>query len=180
MTDRSSTASVCAVPRPRTFSQQQVLRLAVTAFTTGGYEGTSIDDLVQALDLHRGSLYKAFGSKRGLFLAALEDYVRSTLPAVLQRALDGAGNAVDQLTSGGELDLLLVAAVERGASDPQVSALVAQALAQLDRVAAGSGRQASVSGDNGGGATILGIRLRRRLVTTSHHPTTSELQEEGT
>lgn len=66
------------VARPKSFSPENVLRLALTCFTAGGYEGTSMDDLVQALDLHRGSLYEAFGSKRGLFLAVLDDYVRVT------------------------------------------------------------------------------------------------------
>ncbi|WP_408649259.1 helix-turn-helix domain-containing protein [Streptomyces herbicida] len=33
-------------------------------FAERGYEGTSVDDLVRALGVHRGSLYKVFGSKR--------------------------------------------------------------------------------------------------------------------
>nr|MBA2478770.1 helix-turn-helix transcriptional regulator [Sporichthyaceae bacterium] len=57
--------------RPRGFSEEAVLDGAAAVFIRGGYEGTSVDDLVTGLQLHRGSLYKAFGSKRGLFLAVL-------------------------------------------------------------------------------------------------------------
>lgn len=41
------------------------------AFVRTGYAGTSIDDLLRATGLQRASLYSAFGSKRGLFDAAL-------------------------------------------------------------------------------------------------------------
>lgn len=41
-------------------------------FCTHGYDATSIDDLVAATGLKRGSLYQAFGSKRGVFLKVLQ------------------------------------------------------------------------------------------------------------
>jgi len=53
--------------RPRAFDEQVVLSQARTLFANQGYNGTSIDDLVKATGLLRGSLYKAFGSKRNLF-----------------------------------------------------------------------------------------------------------------
>ncbi|SOZ40938.1 TetR/AcrR family transcriptional regulator [Cupriavidus neocaledonicus] len=38
-----------------------------------GFNACSVDDLVEATaSLHRGSLYKAFGSKRGLFEKVLD------------------------------------------------------------------------------------------------------------
>lgn len=57
--------------RPRSFDQATVLDCAVTLFARDGYEGTSIDRIVTETGLHRGSLYTTFGSKRGLFRAAL-------------------------------------------------------------------------------------------------------------
>ncbi len=57
--------------RNRTFDEADVTTRCAEVFRRTGHEGTSIDDLVNAISLHRGSLYKAFGSKRGLFLAAL-------------------------------------------------------------------------------------------------------------
>lgn len=53
--------------RPRAFDERVVLSQARTLFANQGYNGTSIDDLVKATGLLRGSLYKAFGSKRNLF-----------------------------------------------------------------------------------------------------------------
>ena len=52
-------------------SWQIVLAAAADAIVATGDEGTSVDDLVAATGLFRGSLCKAFGSKRGLFLTAL-------------------------------------------------------------------------------------------------------------
>ncbi len=64
--------------RPRTFELEEVISLSRTVFALKGYNGTSIDDLVEATGLLRGSLYKAFGSKRNLFLeillSALKDF----------------------------------------------------------------------------------------------------------
>jgi TetR/AcrR family transcriptional repressor of nem operon len=56
--------------RPRSFDEREVVQRACRIFLNG-YNATSVDDLVIGLNLHRGSIYKAFGSKRGLFLAAL-------------------------------------------------------------------------------------------------------------
>ncbi|MGV8875053.1 MAG: TetR/AcrR family transcriptional regulator [Rhodococcus sp. (in: high G+C Gram-positive bacteria)] len=57
--------------RTRSFDEATVVASAAERFRSNGYEGTSLDDLLRATGLHRGSLYQAFGSKRGLFLAAL-------------------------------------------------------------------------------------------------------------
>jgi TetR/AcrR family transcriptional repressor of nem operon len=56
------------------FDRYEVLDRAMTAFWTRGYEATSIDDLVEATGIGRGSLYGTFGDKRQLFLAALDHY----------------------------------------------------------------------------------------------------------
>lgn len=53
--------------RRRNFDEQVVVQAAAGAFLRAGYEGTSIEELVTATGLLRGSLYQAFGSKRGLF-----------------------------------------------------------------------------------------------------------------
>lgn len=60
--------------RPKTFDHDQVLDRAVELFWRKGYEATSIQDLVEAMGIQRGSLYAAFGSKQDLFLAVLDRY----------------------------------------------------------------------------------------------------------
>lgn len=61
--------------RPRAFDEALVLKQARELFAKQGYNGTSIDDLVKATGLLRGSLYKAFGSKRNLFATLLAEVV---------------------------------------------------------------------------------------------------------
>ncbi|CAH0540342.1 TetR/AcrR family transcriptional regulator [Vibrio marisflavi] len=56
------------------FDREQVLRSAMEAFIAKGYSKTSMQDLKKATGLHPGSIYCAFDNKRGLLLAALEQY----------------------------------------------------------------------------------------------------------
>ena len=62
--------------RPREFDEEQVIAQAGALFAAQGYNGTSIDDLVTSTGLLRGSLYKAFGSKRNLFALVLDATAR--------------------------------------------------------------------------------------------------------
>lgn len=58
--------------RPRAFDPDTALGAAAEQFRTGGYSGTSLDELAAATRLNRPSLYSAFGDKKALYLAALE------------------------------------------------------------------------------------------------------------
>lgn len=60
--------------RPRKFDEDAVLAAAARVFWEKGYHSASIDDLCEATGVLRGSLYGAFGDKRGLLLAALARY----------------------------------------------------------------------------------------------------------
>lgn len=60
--------------RPIEFDREEVLRKASGVFWQKGYSATSIKNLVEATGLQPGSLYSAFGDKRGLFLAAIDGY----------------------------------------------------------------------------------------------------------
>ena len=60
--------------RPREFETDTAVEAAMQVFWTRGYHSTSLIDLIDGTGLSRGSLYKAFGDKRGLFLVALERY----------------------------------------------------------------------------------------------------------
>jgi TetR/AcrR family transcriptional repressor of nem operon len=60
--------------RPRAFDTDQALARALDVFWSRGYAGTSVQDLVDALAVQRGSLYAAFGDKHSLYLRAVELY----------------------------------------------------------------------------------------------------------
>ncbi|SEF02129.1 DNA-binding transcriptional regulator, AcrR family [Arthrobacter alpinus] len=61
--------------RTQAFDTQEVIRSARTVFWEHGYEDASLPDLERATGLSRSSIYHAFGSKRGLFDAALTSYL---------------------------------------------------------------------------------------------------------
>jgi len=78
--------------RVREFDTEAVVSRAMDLFWTRGYEATSVRDLTDHLGIGQGSLYAAFGSKDGLYQAALEHY-RSTLAAAALRSLDEGADA---------------------------------------------------------------------------------------
>jgi len=62
------------VGRPREFDEEQVLTSAMEAFWRKGYEATSLVDLTDSTGLNKASLYRVFGDKHQLFMAALKNY----------------------------------------------------------------------------------------------------------
>ena len=72
------------MPRPPGFERDDVLQRATEVFWRCGYGATSVSDLVTATGLKPGSIYAAFGSKKGLFLEVLEQYHCDFLRAVDQ------------------------------------------------------------------------------------------------
>ncbi len=65
--------------RLQTFDNSVVVQAARDLFWEKGYEAASLADLEAATGLGRSSLYHAFGSKRGLFDAAVTDYLDSVI-----------------------------------------------------------------------------------------------------
>lgn len=60
--------------RTKDFDEADVLAKAIHLFWQKGYNGTSMQDLVDTLGISRSSLYDTFGDKRKLYLKALESY----------------------------------------------------------------------------------------------------------
>lgn len=61
--------------RPQSFDTVTVVQAARDVFWDKGLDATSVPDLERATGLSRSSLYHAFTSKRGLFDAAVQDYL---------------------------------------------------------------------------------------------------------
>lgn len=61
------------------FDREDVLQKAMEVFWLEGYCETSISTLVAATNLKPGSLYAAFSSKEGLFLACLDYYGQQSI-----------------------------------------------------------------------------------------------------
>lgn len=62
------------MPSPKEFNPDEVIEKAMQVFWHKGYEATSMEDLLEAMNLNRGSLYATFGDKRALFLRAIDRY----------------------------------------------------------------------------------------------------------
>jgi AcrR family transcriptional regulator len=60
--------------RPRSFDRDAALERAMEVFWKHGFEGTSLSDLTEAMDINPPSLYAAFGDKENLFLEAVLRY----------------------------------------------------------------------------------------------------------
>ncbi|MCY8939696.1 TetR/AcrR family transcriptional regulator [Peribacillus frigoritolerans] len=58
--------------RHKEFDEAEVLRKAMVLFWRNGYEKTSMQDLVDYMNIHRRSIYDTFGDKQTLFLRALQ------------------------------------------------------------------------------------------------------------
>lgn len=60
--------------RPRNFDESAALAKAIQVFWLKGYDGVTIDDLVDGMGVGRPSLYSIFGDKRTIFLRVLHSY----------------------------------------------------------------------------------------------------------
>jgi TetR/AcrR family transcriptional repressor of nem operon len=67
----------------RSYEERTVVDAAMGVFWDRGLEWTAIGDLEDATGLGRSSLYLAFGSKRGIFDAALEGYLEGFIQPML-------------------------------------------------------------------------------------------------
>ena len=99
--------------RPQEFDRRQVIARAMDVFWRNGFEATSIQNLVEATKLNRGSLYNAFGDKAGLFAAVMEAYAAAAPVSELVRALEAGGPARNAI------ETFFATLVERGATDKE-------------------------------------------------------------
>ena len=60
--------------RPREFDIDQAVARAMAVFWEQSFDATTTEQLLEGMGLTRGSLYKAFGDKKALFLRALDLY----------------------------------------------------------------------------------------------------------
>lgn len=131
--------------RPITFNEEEVIDKAVEVFWAKGYEATSMQDLVDAMGIQRGSLYAAFGSKQQLFLKSLSRYgvvvvkklleILESKPSAIESIELFFGQLIEHLLTAGELRSCLVtnSAVERGLRDEETKQQVLKLLNALEK-----------------------------------------------
>lgn len=146
--------------RPRQYDPETALDRARNAFWDTGYAATSLDDLSVATGLNRPSLYGAFGDKKALYLASLRKS-RAELTASLTTALapveplrTGLARVFDSAATiyvRGETAqrgcFLIGTAVTESVADPEIRAVLAGALEEIDGVFAARFRRAQAVGE---------------------------------
>jgi TetR/AcrR family transcriptional repressor of nem operon len=123
--------------RPKAFDLEKAQIQAMRLFWRKGYAATSIDDLVQALNLSRSSLYDTFGDKRTLFLTALKLYSQRVIGGITRKLNEASSPitviqkifddlAAEAGTESGALGCFMINSVaELVPYDPDVSAIAA-------------------------------------------------------
>jgi TetR/AcrR family transcriptional repressor of nem operon len=107
--------TVAVVAGTRQFDTSVAVERAMDLFWERGYEATSMHDLTAALGLGRGSIYQAFGSKEGLYRAALAHYLDLMASAVVEAMNDGGDiRSVLRQAMLGRLDVALGDPKRRG------------------------------------------------------------------
>src|SRR5271170_3166753 len=125
--------------RPRSFDELEALEKATQVFWSKGYDGVTIDDLVDGMGVGRPSLYAVFGDKRTLFLRALRAYAEKKgagaakallSPQALRASLGGfMRQAVEFATEEGSAVGCLVLCVAPLVDDAEVRQFLQKATA---------------------------------------------------
>ncbi|MGW7532388.1 TetR/AcrR family transcriptional regulator [Amycolatopsis sp. NPDC054798] len=147
------------MPRPRQFDEERVLSAVQAAFWDNGYAGTSLEDLLAASGLGKGSLYGAFGDKKCLFLRVLRMYDEAN-EHMLRSQLEQAERGIEVIrgfVTGPVRDpsgeqarrgcLLANAAMELSVNAAEVAAEARRSYASTTAVLAGAIRRAQREGD---------------------------------
>jgi len=131
--------------RPREFDTDTALRALTALFWEHGYDGTSLHDIERGTGLRKQSLYRAFGDKRAMYLAALAAYERAEMVDAA-KLLNGPGDAharfarlfrriIDDAVEDGDRRgcFLCNASIDQAPMDTQTDKLVADMMARLER-----------------------------------------------
>lgn len=149
-----------AMARPREFDEAQALDKAMEVFWRQGYKNTSLDDLLDAMGIQRGSFYNAFGSKKETYVRTLDRYADFMVHggpytaaataepgiAVLRALFE---SYVDSVTGKQALRgcfFALVSQEHRG-DDPEIQQAVARGLSRMRGVVQRSVEAAQAAGD---------------------------------
>ena len=131
--------------RPRSFDTDDVLGRVRDTFWRYGYAGTSMDQLSAATGLHKPSLYGAFGDKKRLYLAALDNYLAQVraefaeafaIPDLAESLYAMSEWSIDKFVRRDEESggcFMMSTAMPEAAGDPEISRVVREAMESLER-----------------------------------------------
>lgn len=132
-----------SVGRPREFELNEAVRKAMHVFWDRGYHDASLPDLLEGMKLSRGSFYKAFVDKRGVYLRALDAYIEDAVrsvgealhsnPSPKAAILEAFSQQVDQASGKDGLRgcFVVFAAVEMLPKDKEVAPRISRLFRRL-------------------------------------------------
>ena len=182
------------MPRKKQFQIEDALAKAMREFWGRGYHPTSMQDLVDCMGIGRGSIYDTFGSKHGLFMRALEHYIKS-YSEMFRQMLTSAQSpsesimavydrAIAALVHEGSRDgcFLVNTAAELAAHDDEVAEVITEVFRQTEQAFQALIEQGQETGDIPRSIdsvqtsrSLLSLYIGLRILTRSN-PDSSMLQ----
>jgi len=147
------------IGRPLEFDPDAALEAAMQQFWAKGYEHTSMQDLLGAMNLSKSSLYQAFGGKQPLFrrcVSRYTDQIAQGLRDGLARAPSGRrfiesflGSVVKDVrqTDGPKGCLVMNTATEFAQNEPEIAQDVSQGIARFRDVLRAAVERAQAEGE---------------------------------
>lgn len=172
--------------RPREFDIDKALDRAMGVFWVKGYEAASLEDLLKAMKIARGSLYKAFDDKRSIYLAALDRYDKTEVEEGIEALCDPQGGdgiaRIREMLDDVKNDVvrrgcfMCNAAIDQARFDPKVEAKVTSMLRRLEDAIAVALKQSRKAGRWSAkrrastAASILNTYMGLRVLARSGYP----------
>jgi len=126
------------MPRTRLTAEErldQLIEAAVTAFSTGGYAGTTTDQVARIAGVSQPYVIRLFGTKQALFIATvrhasarIEERFRAA--AAVRPDLQSLGAAYDELLAERELITVLLQVFAAG-GDPAIGPVVRETFGRI-------------------------------------------------
>lgn len=125
------------------FEKNETLQKAMMLFWKKGYESSSMEDLVKAMEINRFSIYNTFGDKKALLMMALKLYRETVLASIISPleadlpALDCLNNYFENMSNllelpSGSLGCFIQRTGQSHiAKDPDVGVILLEMLADL-------------------------------------------------
>lgn len=145
------------IGRPIEFDPDTALESAMHQFWSKGYEHTSMQDLLAAMNLSKSSLYQAFGSKRQLFRRCMGRYANqfaaqlrhglAEAPSGLRFIEDFLHSVLRDVAGTPRGCLVMNTASELGQSEPEIARDVSRSIDRFREVLQAAVERAQREGD---------------------------------
>lgn len=147
------------IGRPRNFDSEQALDAAMQVFWSKGYEATSLQDLIEAMQISKSSFYQTFESKHQLFENCINYYQErfiSDITDSLQKSKTGRAFIEETFHSMAEKArpncdrrgcLILNCVSEFAQKDPVIAKLITKSIKKVFDVFLSAVKRAQQEGD---------------------------------